>query len=270
MITLALRLLGRARDPPGRARVARRPGADRVSTGAIAARRRDRTSMATVGVDNAFHIGLVLTAFGFGFRHGIDWDHIAALTDITSSQEAPWRSMWFATLYALGHALVVFVLGFAAIVLAERIPDGVDAVMERFVGATLVILGCYVFYALVRHRSRFPDAESLDAAAQRSATRPRLDPKPAGSDQRVGRDRARPRSPADDPHDSSISTSTGTARASRSVGTALGASRSTTAGTAMSLRCPMIPSRTTCREPPSASACSTASARRHLPRCSSS
>ena len=111
--------------------------------------------MAGVGVRNAFHIGLALTAFGFGFRHGIDWDHIAALTDITSSQEAPRRSMWFATLYALGHALVVFLLGFAAIMFAQRLPDGVDAVMERFVGATLVILGCYVFYALARHGRDF-------------------------------------------------------------------------------------------------------------------
>ncbi len=111
--------------------------------------------VATVGVHDAFHVGLVLTAFGFGFRHGIDWDHIAALTDITSSQEEPRRSMWFATLYALGHALVVFLLGFAAIVLAQRLPDGVDAIMERWVGATLVILGCYVFYALARHGRDF-------------------------------------------------------------------------------------------------------------------
>src|SRR6476646_10992260 len=111
--------------------------------------------VATVGVQNAFHIGLVVTALGFGFRHGIDWDHIAALTDITSSQEQPRRSMWFATLYALGHALVVFLLGFAAIIFAQRLPAGVDAFMERFVGATLVILGCYVFYALVRHRRDF-------------------------------------------------------------------------------------------------------------------
>ena len=111
--------------------------------------------VATVGVHNAFHVGLVLTAFGFGFRHGIDWDHIAALSDITSSQDEPRRSLWFATLYALGHALVVFLLGFAAIVLARRLPDGVDAVMERFVGATLVVLGCYVFYALARRGREF-------------------------------------------------------------------------------------------------------------------
>jgi high-affinity nickel-transport protein len=97
----------------------------------------------------------MLTVFGFGFRHGIDWDHIAALTDITSSQDEAHRSMLFATLYALGHALVVFALGFAAIVLAERLPASIDAVMARFVGATLVILGIYVFVALLRHGRDF-------------------------------------------------------------------------------------------------------------------
>src|ERR1700736_1387944 len=100
----------------------------------------------------SFQLGLTLTAFGFGCRHGIDWDHIAALTDITSSQTDRRRSMWFATLYALGHGMVVFALGFCAIVLAQRLPSGVDIVMERFVGATLVILALYVFYGLARHR----------------------------------------------------------------------------------------------------------------------
>ena len=56
-------------------------------------------------------MGLLATAYGFGFRHGIDWDHIAALTDITGSQDDGRRSMLFATLYAVGHALVVFALG---------------------------------------------------------------------------------------------------------------------------------------------------------------
>jgi high-affinity nickel-transport protein len=111
--------------------------------------------LATIAVRNAFHVGLLLTAFGFGFRHGIDWDHIAALTDITNSEAEPRRAMRFATLYALGHALVVFLLGFAAIVLAQRLPVRIDAVIERFVGATLLILGCYVFYAVARHGREF-------------------------------------------------------------------------------------------------------------------
>jgi high-affinity nickel-transport protein len=114
-----------------------------------------RELMVATGSYPAFHVGLVLTAFGFGFRHGVDWDHVAALTDITGSQIRPRRSMWFATLYALGHALVVFALGVAAIVLARRLPSGVDAVMERFVGATLVVLAGYVFWSLARNGRDF-------------------------------------------------------------------------------------------------------------------
>jgi hypothetical protein len=42
-----------------------------------------------------------------------------------------------------------------AIVLGAKLPDGVDAVMERFVGVTLIVLGVYVFSALVRHGREF-------------------------------------------------------------------------------------------------------------------
>jgi ABC-type nickel/cobalt efflux system permease component RcnA len=111
--------------------------------------------MLATSAHQAFHAGPLLTALGFGFRHGIDWDHIGALTDITSSQDQPRRAMWFATLYALGHALVVFVLGFAAIMFAAQLPSGVDSAMERFVGATLIILAGYVFYSVARHGREF-------------------------------------------------------------------------------------------------------------------
>ena len=106
-------------------------------------------------VGQAFGIGLVVSAFLFGFRHGIDWDHIAAIADITSSQEARRDSLLFGTLYALGHALVVFLIGTAAVVIGEQLPPGVDDVMERIVGITLVVLGVYVFVALVRHGREF-------------------------------------------------------------------------------------------------------------------
>jgi len=102
-----------------------------------------------------FRVGLLATAYGFGFRHGIDWDHIAAITDITTSQDEGRRSLFFATLYALGHGLVVFVLGVAAIVAGERLPSGIDAAMTRVVGATLLALGGFVFWSLIRHGRDF-------------------------------------------------------------------------------------------------------------------
>lgn len=111
--------------------------------------------MLATSAHHAFHASLLLTALGFGFRHGIDWDHIGALTDITSSQDQPRQSMWLATLYALGHALVISALGLAAIVLAAQLPSAIDTVMERFVGATLVILAAYVFCSVTRRGRDF-------------------------------------------------------------------------------------------------------------------
>jgi high-affinity nickel-transport protein len=100
-------------------------------------------------------IGLVATAFGFGFRHGIDWDHLAAIGDITGSQTSRRRSLRLATCYALGHALVVLGLGLAAVLLSQRLPRGVDGVMERFVGASLVGLGVWVLVGLARRGRDF-------------------------------------------------------------------------------------------------------------------
>ena len=111
--------------------------------------------LAAASGQDAFHLGLGLTAFGFGFRHGIDWDHIAALTDITGSQDNPRRSMYFATMYALGHALVVLVLGVAAVILSARLPASIEGPMQRLVGATLLVLGAYVFFTLVRQGRDF-------------------------------------------------------------------------------------------------------------------
>ena len=102
-----------------------------------------------------FGLGLIASAFLFGFRHGIDWDHIAAITDITSSQEEHRESIQYGTLYAFGHALVVFLIGTIAIVVGENLPEGVDEVMTRIVGVTLIVLGVYVFVALIRHGREF-------------------------------------------------------------------------------------------------------------------
>lgn len=167
-----------------------------------------------LGVDatTIVDLGLLLTALTLGFRHGIDWDHIAAITDITSTtaaaeaaeeshaldhraaighahahggpselavhgpghaaghvhQSAPVdrrrfvgeerRAILLGTLYALGHALVVAVLGLAALVFGAVLPEWVDPIMGRVVGLTLLILGIWVFYSLyhyARHGSEF-------------------------------------------------------------------------------------------------------------------
>ncbi len=105
--------------------------------------------------EGGFSFGLLVSGFWFGVRHGIDWDHIAAIADITGSQDDRRRALWLGTLYVLGHAAVVFVLGVVAIAAGDLLPAGIDEVMGRIVGVTLVILGVYVFVSLARHGRDF-------------------------------------------------------------------------------------------------------------------
>ena len=101
----------------------------------------------------------LLSAAILGFRHGFDYDHIAAITDITSVQSDRWRGMRLGLLYALGHAVTVAALGSAVIVFQLSLPHGIDRIAERLVGLTLLVLGVYVLGSLFKGnappRSRF-------------------------------------------------------------------------------------------------------------------
>jgi len=49
----------------------------------------------------------------------------------------------------------VFVLGLGAILLSANLPKSVDGVMQHVVGATLILLGLYVVYAVAKHGPEF-------------------------------------------------------------------------------------------------------------------
>lgn len=100
-------------------------------------------------------LGLAVTVFLAGFRHGFDIDHIAAITDIASASSTRRTSFFLATAYAIGHMTVVFGLGMAAVFAGASIPESWDAIAARFIGATLVWLGLYVLYSTVRYRRDF-------------------------------------------------------------------------------------------------------------------
>ena len=165
-----------------------------------------------VAAEDAGAIGLIATALALGFRHGFDWDHLAAITDVTSTtttaeaaesdheavheraratehahahggpdelaihetqpdgsshphaQEAPRflseqrRALLLGSMYALGHAFVVALLGTLALLFGAVLPDWVDDVMGPVVGATLLFLGVWVFvslYQYARHGHEF-------------------------------------------------------------------------------------------------------------------
>jgi high-affinity nickel-transport protein len=157
-------------------------------------------------------IGLLATALVLGIRHGFDWDHLAAITDVTSTtatadvaelgHEAAHerthehvhrhggpeelqahghstpephptaalaiplinrtveerRALLLGSLYALGHATVVVLLGLVALSFGTILPDWVDPIMGRVVGLTLLFLGVWVFaslYQYARHGQPF-------------------------------------------------------------------------------------------------------------------
>lgn len=131
-----------------------------------------------------------------GFRHGFDWDHIAAISDITGTTTASHadvrvgagapltarghdehvtdhehshdgarrahviresrfaheqrHALGLATLYALGHASMVVLLGVLALLFAAILPEWVDPILERVVGVTLVLLGAWVLFSVVQ------------------------------------------------------------------------------------------------------------------------
>ena len=167
--------------------------------------------MADPGILSLAGLGIAL-----GLRHGIDWDHLAAITDITSAtvtseetiresagslsspakasmlapqagtlaiapapglgeiraalvhyggmtrgdtprqrrQEA-WHGFFLATMYALGHASLVVALGLLAIWFGTLLPHWIDPLMGRIVGVTLLFLGVWIIYSLVRYGRDF-------------------------------------------------------------------------------------------------------------------
>jgi hypothetical protein len=92
----------------------------------------------------------LISAAILGFRHGFDYDHVAAISDITSVQRTAKRAMQLGSLYALGHAVMVAALGSAVILFQIALPPGIDRMAEKLVGFTLVILGIYVLGSLFR------------------------------------------------------------------------------------------------------------------------
>jgi high-affinity nickel-transport protein len=87
---------------------------------------------------------VLLGAAVLGFRHGFDYDHIAAITDISSVQSRPRDAMRYGLLYVAGHATTVAILGTLAVAFRMALPPASDLWAERLVGATLMLLGLYV------------------------------------------------------------------------------------------------------------------------------
>ncbi len=116
----------------------------------------------------------LLSCLLLGLRHGFDYDHLAAITDITSVQRGWRQGMGLGLLYALGHALTVALLGAGVISLHLSLPARLDAIGERLVGATLIALAVYVAARLWRSRAHLADSSPPPDAGHRHIPRSRI------------------------------------------------------------------------------------------------
>jgi len=98
---------------------------------------------------------LLSSTFVLGLRHGVDWDHVAAIADLTAAQPQLSKGLTWSALYAVGHALMVTLLGIGAVVLGALVPGWVDQIMEPLVGVTLILLSIWLAWSLVRDGIHF-------------------------------------------------------------------------------------------------------------------
>ncbi len=87
-----------------------------------------------------------------GLRHGFDYDHLAAISDITAVQRNWISGLRLGVTYALGHAFMVAALGIGVLLLHVGLPTAVDHWTERLIGLTLIVLGIGVVAGILRRR----------------------------------------------------------------------------------------------------------------------
>lgn len=100
-------------------------------------------------------ITLFIFAAVAGIRHGFDIDHIAAIGDIVGSQKKSSLGLLYTCLYALGHGIMVIILGLALLTIGQSIPTQLDAIFGKFVGITLILLGIYVLFSIFKDGQNF-------------------------------------------------------------------------------------------------------------------
>ena len=115
----------------------------------------------------------LLSAAVLGFRHGLDYDHIAAITDISSVQLKARDAMRYGLLYVAGHATTIALLGSAAVVFRIALPAASDRWAERLVGLTLLVLGLYVLGTFFRTSLFGSSSSSTSGSSTHGHSHPR-------------------------------------------------------------------------------------------------
>lgn len=95
---------------------------------------------------------LLLTGLALGMRHAFDRDHVAAVTHFISLEPDPFKSAWFGFRWAIGHAVMVLILGSVILLLHLKFDPSFERYAELAVGVTLIALGIWRLLLLANER----------------------------------------------------------------------------------------------------------------------
>ncbi|MBI2402573.1 MAG: hypothetical protein HYV20_07530 [Gemmatimonadetes bacterium] len=84
-----------------------------------------------------------LTAFALGAGHALEVDHMVAVTAFVGGRPRLGAAVGFGARWALGHSLVVVLVGGALAVIGVRVPAAAHEWAELLVGISLVALGVW-------------------------------------------------------------------------------------------------------------------------------
>lgn len=88
---------------------------------------------------------LLGTAFGLGALHTFEADHMAAVSAFVVRRPRIMDSLAYGLRWALGHGGVILLVGALLIVTRLTLPESSGVLLERLVGASMVVLGVWVF-----------------------------------------------------------------------------------------------------------------------------
>jgi ABC-type nickel/cobalt efflux system permease component RcnA len=94
-------------------------------------------------------LSLTLLGFFLGMRHATDPDHVIAVSTIVSRQPTIRAALLIGSLWGVGHALTIVVVGGAIVLFTVVIPPRLGLTMEMAVALMLIVLGMWNLTGIV-------------------------------------------------------------------------------------------------------------------------
>lgn len=112
-------------------------------------------------------MGVMGLAFGVGMLHALDADHIAAVSGLACGRdEGRNKAVRHCVHWALGHGLVLLLVGVTVLLLGAAIPESLSALAESLVGVVLILIGLSVLWDLQRQGARLDIPPHSDTLTQ--------------------------------------------------------------------------------------------------------